>query len=151
MVSGRLRTYDRDQIAEDLIEWAKKPDSINLNAFCAYYKTPIPPKKISEWAKEDDFFRESVEIAKGYLGARREEWLNQELLHVKGYDLNAKTYDYFLKEESRDEKKFESELDANKSESVPEDYKKVFDGFMGMVKDAQSSTFNKDEMSNKAE
>ncbi len=110
MVSGRLREYDRDQIAKDLIEWAKKPDSINLNKFCCSYPTPFSPKKISAWSFEDEFFRESVEIAKAFLGARREEWLNQEILHVKGYDLNASTYDYFLKEEKRIQAEFESSL-----------------------------------------
>ena len=44
---GAPRKHDRDQVARDLIEWAKKPDSINLCKFCAYYEPIIPPSKMS--------------------------------------------------------------------------------------------------------
>jgi hypothetical protein len=109
-MAGRSREHDRDKIAKDLIEWAKKPDSINLNKFCCSYKPPFSPRKISEWGKEDDEFRESVEIAKAFLAARREEWLNGEMLHIKGYDLNAPVYDYFIKQEKREQAEFDSAL-----------------------------------------
>lgn len=109
-VDGRPRHHNREQIAIDIIEWAKKPDSINLNKFCAYYDPIIPPSKISEWAKEDVSFREAYESAKMFLGFRREEWMSQELLHVKAYDLNATVYDYFLKEEKLEMVKMQAAL-----------------------------------------
>ena len=59
------------------------------------------------WAKENDDFRESLECAKASLGARREEWLSTEMLHSKAYDMNARTYDYFLKEEDEEKKDLE--------------------------------------------
>lgn len=108
--AGRPREHNRDQIAKDLIEWAKLPDSINLNKFCAYYDPIIPPSKISEWAKEDERFREAYQSAKSFIGFRREEMLNSDKLHVKAYDLNATTYDHFLKEEKRQQAEFESKL-----------------------------------------
>lgn len=107
---GRPREHDRQQIAIDLIEWAKKPDSINLCKFCAYYEPIIPPSKISEWAKEDKSFREAYESAKMFLGFRREEWMSKELLHVKAYDLNATVYDYFMDEKKEKTSRFESSL-----------------------------------------
>lgn len=107
MTMGRPREHNREKIAEDLIIWAKLPDSINLCKFCAYYEPPISPSKITNWAKEDDNFRQAYEITKMYLGARREEMLNAELLHVKAYDLNAKTYDHFLKEEWKENLAYE--------------------------------------------
>lgn len=109
MVAGRPRLHDREQIAIDIVEWARKSDSINLNKFCCSYDPPFAPKKITQWSNEDIKFREAVETAKGFLGARREEWLNGERLHVKGYDLNANTYDYFLAEERRDQARFAAE------------------------------------------
>ncbi len=113
---GRPREHDRDQVAKDLIEWAKKDDSINLNKFCAYYDPIIPPSKISEWAKEDSKFREAYQSAKSFLGYRREEMLNKDKLHVKAYDLNATTYDHFLKEEKKEMAIFQSELTQKENE-----------------------------------
>ena len=107
---SRPREHNREQIAIDIVEWARKLDSINLCKFCALYDPPIPPYKLGVWSKEDDKFRIAVDTAKAFLGFRREEWLNQEMLHVKGYDLNAETYDYFLKEEKRQKAEFESNL-----------------------------------------
>lgn len=114
---GRPREHNREKISKDLITWARKEDSINLCKFCALYDPIIPPKKLSEWAKEDDNFREAYESAKAFLGFRREEWLNAEVLHVKAYDLNAQTYDYFLKEEKQEQAKFESNLNKTIVES----------------------------------
>ena len=105
---GRLRTHDRDDIAEKLINWAKKDDSLNLCAFCSQIE--IDPSKLSNWAKECDRFRQSLNRAKCSLAARREEKVSTGDLHLKAYDLNITTYDYFLKEERRDQLIFESDL-----------------------------------------
>lgn len=115
---GRPREHDRDKIALDMIEWAKKPDSINLCKFCAYYEPIIPPSKISKWADECDDFRQAYEAAKMFLGFRREEMLSQETLHVKAYDLNATVYDYFLDEKKTNTSKFEAAL-RKESEQKP--------------------------------
>jgi len=110
MAGGRPPEYDRSKIANDLIEWAKKPDSINLCKFCATYEVMLPPSYISVWAKESTEFSQAYEFAKTCIGARREELLNSEQLHVKAYDLNAKTYDYFLNEQAQKSAEFEANL-----------------------------------------
>lgn len=109
-LGGRPRIHDREQIALDLIEWAKQPDSINLNSFCCSREPPLAPSKISQWAKECDRFRQAYEAAKAFIGARREEWLHSDHLHVKAYDLNASVYDHFIKEEKLFMEKYKSEL-----------------------------------------
>jgi len=109
-VDGRPREHDRDQIASDLIEWAKKPDSINLCKFCAYYDPIIPPSNMSIWASQCDKFRKAYESAKMFLGFRREEMLSKEQLHVKAYDLNATVYDFFLDEKKEKTARFEASL-----------------------------------------
>ena len=38
---ARPREHDRDKIASDLLEWAQKEDSINLNKFCAMNLLPF--------------------------------------------------------------------------------------------------------------
>lgn len=142
---GRPREHNREQIAKDLIEWARKEDSINLNAFCALYDPPIPPSKIYIFGSEDPEFRKSVEIAKAFLAARRESWLSKDWLHVKGYDINAATYDYFLKEEKRDQAKFESSLRKEEVKLVDEKTEKNFDKLMGMISDKQTQALNNAE------
>lgn len=114
----RPREHDRDQIASELIQWAKKEDSINLCGFCVSREHPLAPSKLSQWAKECDTFRQALEIARAFLGSRRERLLNSEMLHVKGYDLNATTYDPFLKEEKMFISKYESSL-RKESETKP--------------------------------
>lgn len=136
---GRPREHDRDQIASDLIEWARKEDSINLNKFCCTREPPLAPSKISIWASECPLFRKAYETAKAFLGARREEWLNQEVLHVKAYDLNATTYDYFLKEEKRDQSAFESKLKGKEEEVVGEQAINQFNAFMNQLEAIQSA------------
>lgn len=110
MPAGRPREHDRDKIAQDLIEWAKKPDSINFNKFAAYYEPIFPVSKLRLWAAEDPEFRTAYECAKNFLAFRREEWLNQDKLHVKAFDLNATVYDLQHKEEKMEMAKFDSDL-----------------------------------------
>ena len=103
-LAGRPKEHDREKLAKELIEWALLPDSINLNGFCCTRKPPIAPSKITLFRNESPIFREAYETAKAFLADRREKMLNNETLHVKAYDLNATTYDYFLKEEKYEEK-----------------------------------------------
>ena len=137
---GRPRVHDREQIKIDLIEWAKQPDSINLCKFCCTREPPLSPRKLSEWSKECDSFREAYESAKMYLGARREEWLNNEKMHVKAYDLNATTYDYFLKEEKQDQQKYESLLKADEAKAVDASFSDKFDKFNKAIDQARESS-----------
>lgn len=110
MVMGRPKEYDREKVAKALLEWAKKPDSINLCKFCAYHDPIIPPSYLSIWANEDDDFSKAYESAKMFLGFRREEMLSKDTLHVKAYDLNASTYDYFLDEKKEKSARFAADL-----------------------------------------
>ena len=117
---GRPREHDRLAIAYKLIEWAKLPDSINLNKFCTNTcNPPISPQNITLWASECEHFREAYEIAKGFIASRREEWLHSELLHVKAYDLNASFYDHFIKQEKLFMEKYKSELGTLALASAP--------------------------------
>jgi len=105
---GRLREHDREAIADKLIEWAKGDDSLNLCAFCS--KIEIAPSKLSQWAKEDERFRQALDLAKCFIAVRRENKASTGELHLKAYDLNVAVYDYFLKEERRSQLEFECDL-----------------------------------------
>lgn len=123
--AGRPRVHDREKIAEELIEWAMKDDSLNLCEFCCTRQPPLTPSKITHWSNESEEFRQAVDIAKAAIGSRRERKLTNNELHVKAYDLNATTYDYFLKHEKRDQAKYESDLGKEADKALPEYYIKL--------------------------
>lgn len=138
---GRPREWDRDQVLLDLLEWAQKTDSLNLNQFCG--SKMLPPQKLSEWAAKDDNFRESYWLAKSLLGARREAWLSSDKLHQKAYHLSHHTYDYFTREEDKDYYTFQKELDAKIGKEVAstanEDVKSRLDATLAQLSELQSS------------
>ena len=137
--NGRPRKHDREQIANDMLEWAQQPDSINLNKFCAHYKPHIPPSKISNWAKEDDVFRQAYEVTNAFLAYRREEWLNDKRLHVKAYDLNAYVHDHFMNENRKEHAAYESSLKSQEQINISEADQKRFDTLMGQISSMQSN------------
>lgn len=99
MAGGRPQEYDRIAVADALIEWAKKPDSININKFCAYHDPIIPCRTFLSWVESDPEFSRAYDKAKLFLGFRREELLSSGDLHVKAYDFNATVYDQFHRKE----------------------------------------------------
>lgn len=126
MPAGRPREHDRAKIAQDLIEWAKRQDSINFNKFAAYYEPIFPVSKLRLWSAEDPEFRTAYECAKNFLAFRREEWLNQDKLHVKAFDLNATVYDLQHKEEKMENAKFEASLGKDQvAEAVRDEFKEL--------------------------
>jgi hypothetical protein len=137
MGSGRLREHDRDQIALDMIEWAQKEDSLNLNGFCA--EQLIAPSKISNWAKEEPFFRQAYEITKAILAERRERRLAEDKLHVKAFDLNASVYDHFLKETRMEIAKFEAMLKIENLDSQSPEVLEKFTMLMAQMKANQEA------------
>ncbi len=143
--AGRPREHNREQIAQDMIEWARKDDSLNLNKFCALYDPPIPPSKITHWAKEEEGFRQAYESTKAFIGFRREEKLNANELHVKAYDLNATTYDHFLKEERRQQAEFEAALKSDENQKVDDKIEFGYKSIMIQLGNLQSSVCNIDD------
>jgi len=113
MVMGRPG-HDIDEMAIALLEWAKKPTSLNLCGFSAEHL--ISPRTVMHWAKTNEHFLRAYETVKGILGDRREQMLSEGKLHKSAYEKNTNTYDLYSKEESREQLTFESDLknkDAN--------------------------------------
>ena len=114
---GRPRIHNREKIAEDLIFWAQKPGSINLNNFCCHYNPPIDPSKLSHWSKESEEFRQAVNIAKSYIADRREEWMRSNKMDKTSYSMNLTTYDFFVREQRENHARFMASLSPKESES----------------------------------
>ena len=136
MAIGRPKEHDRDKIAKNLLEWAEEETSLNLNKFCAINK--LPPSKLSLFAKENDEFRQSYELAKAFLAVRREEYLTDGMLHVKAYDISVAAYDYFVKEECRDQTQFEASIKKQNDINVSDDIKEMFEDTMTQLSSLQS-------------
>jgi len=118
---GRPREHDRAKVALDMVEWAKKPDSLNLNKFTAYYEPQLTPAMILLWKDECAQFRESYARVKSFLAFRREEWLNNERLHQSAYNHNTTTYDAFMSGDREDKVKFDAAQKANDQKPVDEE------------------------------
>ena len=149
---GRPREWDRDQIAKDLIEWSQLDTSSNLLEFCVLKL--LPAEKISLWSRECPNFRQAVHLAKHSIGVKREKMLSRGLLHQKAYDLNAPVYDYFLREEKRDNLKYESDLRRKELEEESEQLKTAtvkLDEMMSLLSEHQSSALKSADTSIKAE
>ncbi len=116
MALGRPRTIDREELQNNMIEWAAKDTSINLCGFCAEYS--LDPDYVLKLSKIDEDFGRTYRMVKSVLGSRREHKLKEGELHNKAYDLNAATYDLFLKEERLDQLKYESALKKEEASSV---------------------------------
>ena len=138
MVMGRPREWDRDEIARKLLEWAQKDDSDNLCGFCA--ENMLPPSYITVWAKECDNFSKAYDLAKNFVGLRRERKLSKGELHVKAYDLNAQVYDYFLKQEKRAEAEYEAKLKAKENQMVSDEVVQKFDDLMSALSSDQRAS-----------
>lgn len=137
-IGGRPIKYDRAQMAKEIIEWAKKPDSINLNGFCIDRDEPIDPSQVVAWSKEDGPFSQAYRIAKAFIARRRELMLSAETLHARAYERNVKVYDLFIKEEDREEIKYISDLKKEENKALDPQTMKSFDNIMGQLSSLQS-------------
>jgi hypothetical protein len=132
---GRPREHDREQIGKDLIEWSKREDSINLNAFC--FENMITPEKLCLWAKDDDVFRQAFQLAKSCLGAKRERLLNTGKLHNRAYEANKSVYDYFIKKDKMEEMEYEAKLKTQSDVAVGEAFAEKHESLLQQFKSMQ--------------
>ncbi len=110
MVMGRPQEWDREYIMQEMLAWAKLPDSLNINAFCTSLDPEIDPDYLLRLSKETEDFRRVYRIVKAYLATRREEANSEKMLSDKAFSSGLRNYDLFLKEDWKEEKTFESSL-----------------------------------------
>lgn len=129
---GRPRKYDRKKLAEALMEWALKEDSINMLGFTKL--TGIEADVILQIKNKDKDFARSYSAVKNIIGHRREEALAKGDLHLQAYKCNANAYDQYMVESRREEAKFDSELRKNENESYSEEDMKRHEQLMDQLK-----------------
>lgn len=112
--AGRPRVYDSKKIADELLEWSKSEDSINIAQFCA--DRGYLPGLIWRLDLESDDFSYAYAITRMRLAERRERLLNNHLLNYGSWDRYQRNYDPFLAkhEEEKEDK------DAERKKGVVE-------------------------------
>ncbi len=107
---GRPREYDRDYIKKRLAAWAQEPSSLNINAFCCLPDIKISFDKLYIFCKDDEEFHEVYKEAKAYISSNREEANACKELSDAAYNKHLHVYDLAYKHATRDDKKFDVEL-----------------------------------------
>lgn len=101
---GRPRVYDAEIIAEQMLEWVKDEDSINIAQFCA--DRGYLPTLIWRLEKESEDFSYAYTITRLKLAERRERLMNADLLNYGSWQRYQHGYDPFLAkaEDEKDDK-----------------------------------------------
>ena len=123
MVAGRPREYDREKIMEELIEWVKLDDSLNICGFAGPRFIEID--KFSLFSRECEKFRRVYHSVKMIIGERREKMMNAKLLDANVYNRNAHTYDAFMRQTYHEDKEFESTLKQKENKALPVGHEQV--------------------------
>lgn len=133
---GRPREHNREEIRIKMLEWVQaNPDELNLLAFSEVVL--IAPTVIIRWSKEDEMFRQTYDLVRAIIGIRRERALSNDTLHVKAYDLNAQTYDQYLKADRHEDMKYLSDLKSKENQVLPENDVKRFEVMMDLISKKQ--------------
>lgn len=119
--AGRPREYDAEKIANELIEWSKDEESINIAQFCA--DRGYLPGLIWRLEKESDDFSYAYTIARLKLAERRERLMNNNLLNYGAWARYQRGYDPFL---AKDEEDKEDKDAARKKGIVETEHMNLF-------------------------
>lgn len=98
--AGRPREYDAEKIADELLEWSKDEESINIAQFCA--DRGYLPGLIWRLEKESEEFSYAYTIARLKLAERRERLMNNNLLNYGAWQRYQRGYDPFLAKDEDD-------------------------------------------------
>lgn len=112
--AGRPREYDAEKIANELLEWSKDEESINIAQFCA--DRGYLPGLIWRLEKESEDFSYAYTIARLKLAERRERFLNHDALNYGAWQRYQRGYDPFLAKDEDDK----DDKDASRRKGVVE-------------------------------
>jgi len=115
----RPREHDREALMEKMIAWAKLPTSLNINAFCTSVVPEIDPEYLREIVNKEEKFSSVYRIVKAYLATRREQANSDRKLSNQAYSSGLRHYDLFLKEDWKEERKFELEIEKTVKHELP--------------------------------
>jgi hypothetical protein len=104
---GAPKTYDDNLIMEQMLDWAKKEDSINICGFCVKYG--YTPQLIWRLEQSNASFDIAYNLVKMQLSERRERLTNENKLNYGSYNRYQKMLDPFLSSHEDKEKDQDAE------------------------------------------
>jgi hypothetical protein len=110
----RPREYDREEIANEMLDWSKEPNSRCLGQFTS--KRDIPPQYISHLCKESKYFSEVLSMVRMNLGLNRLELALQAKFPLDEVKRHEYRYNPFYRQDEREEFLFRE--DARKRTDV---------------------------------
>jgi hypothetical protein len=119
MGAGRPKEYDRIAIGRDLVEWSKRPDALTIPMFAT--SIGLHSEKFREWAKQDAQFRSLFLTAKENVGINRLKAVSDPDIKLDPgiYKQTMHFYDLDVREDVRDEKRFDADLKKDIDGSKP--------------------------------
>ena len=87
-------------VAEQLLEWVKKEDSLTISQFCA--EMGFSHRTINYLVAQDAVMEEAMDITKITLAARREKLLHEDNINYGSWARYASYYDGFLHDYEQD-------------------------------------------------
>lgn len=133
---GRPREYDREVMAEMLLEWAQRPESVDIKGFCAEYF--INPEVVMQYGSKDPVFHQAYVLAKCILGYKRDELVSDDLLHTSVYNQALCVYDPFVNEHQEKRLRFEHELTKEQLNQLAPELQQSYTALMEQLKQIQA-------------
>jgi hypothetical protein len=115
---GRPQEYDRMALGREMLEWSKKPDALTVPMFAT--SKGLHSGKLREWALASEEFRALFLAAKENVGINRLKAVsNPDIKLDPGiYKQTMHFYDLDIKEDVRDEKRFDADLKRQEEKSI---------------------------------
>lgn len=117
MAGGRPPEYDPEYIMQEMLIWARLPDSLNISDFCTSVRPEIDPGYMKQLVNKSEEFSRVYRIVKAYLCGRRESAVSEKVLDTSAFNRCLHHYDQFVYDHSKEEKIFESSL--KEKENIP--------------------------------
>lgn len=129
MTAGRPKEYDRLAIGKEMLEWSKKPEALTVPMFAT--SKGLHSGILRNWCNQDEQFRALFLTAKENVGINRLKAVtNPDIKLDPGiYKQTMHFYDLDIKEDVRDEKRFDASLktEVNSDDKALDTISKVMD------------------------
>ena len=104
---GVEKKYDREKMADDLIEWVHDEDNWDIKAWRVRHM--ISRKLVKDLCDSSDKFLNAYAYAFDVIALRRTKMNHLDEMKDSLYSLHARVYDKDLDDQKKDEKKYEIE------------------------------------------
>lgn len=134
---GCPKKWDRDRMADDIIDWVHHEDSIDIKQW--RIKHMIARNKVLDMCNDSERFKNAYAYAFDVLALRRFEMNHTDEMKDSLYGMHSRVYDKDLDEQKKAEKKFELECKklAEEQMKTPMEINVKFDAMMAQLSSLQ--------------